>query len=1139
MEANAASLLTLLRNPKQFVVPIFQRAYRWEHRQCSQLWDDIVRCAGDDAITGHFIGPIVYMQEGVHSTSMVPELTLVDGQQRLATVSILLATLARALDATGGESDADEIRRHLIYNNESGELRYKVLLTGRDRKTLCRVIDGEDPRQGEHSTRVAENAAFFEEKIRESNLDPGEIYAGTKKLMLVDISLDRTHDDAQLIFESLNSTGLDLSQADLVRNYLLMGLETDDQTKLYEDQWRPMEEAFGRDDYAATFDAFMRDFLTVRERRIPKKGEVYPAFKRYAQHQGDVVAVTRDMRHAAEVYARFALRTEENPALRDAFDDLDALRVDVARPFLLEMYEDHERGVLSTEHLLDAVRLIESYVFRRAVCAIPTNTLNRTFATLMQEVDKADYLQSLRAALLLKDSHRRFPRDDEFRRDLVTRDMYNFRTRNYWLRRIENHDRKERVQVDDYTIEHIMPQNPNLPDEWRQALAEPWQEQHQRYLHTLGNLTLTRYNPEMSDRPFMEKREHIGGFRRSPLNLNEGLGQLERWTPTEIEDRANRLARIATDVWGCPILAPEELERFRRPNTDSPLADSLDHFENLSGRWDDLFAAARRRILNLDASVVEEIHQGFIGYRTDSLFAAIRPQKLSLRLTLDIPIAELVDPKGLTTDVSGKSYWVGDALVRLSRPEDLDDVMDIVRQAFAFHADGGGAYSAPAATSGPGRVEPTSSQEDEDDGPDDMGPSREGRYLGALLGLAVGDALGTTLEFATPGQFEPITDMVGGGPFGLQPGQWTDDTSMALCLAESLLECGRADPRDQLRRYTRWWREGHLSSTDTCFDIGVTISTALRRFETTDEPYCGPTGERTAGNGSIMRLAPVAMFFGSDYSFPAHAIERCAQSSYTTHGLKAPADACRYMGALLVAALEGASKEELLASPYEPSPGYWERHPLCPEIAAIAKGSFLRKNPPEISGSGYVVNSLEAALWAFHRSDDFREGCLLAANLGEDADTTAAIYGQIAGAFYGVEGTPAEWLDKVACRELIEATARRLDEARPGYDAFAIGTDELLPDLIPPPTAGWDAIGGFALSFDGYAYSEDCADISSRIMQTFATTGAIDDDETLEDLRAALFFEQRAARHQGDAPEGEGLRFGQAVVAAIRQRVSS
>jgi ADP-ribosylglycohydrolase len=306
-----------------------------------------------------------------------------------------------------------------------------------------------------------------------------------------------------------------------------------------------------------------------------------------------------------------------------------------------------------------------------------------------------------------------------------------------------------------------------------------------------------------------------------------------------------------------------------------------------------------------------------------------------------------------------------------------------------------------------------------------MSITRLDRYRGCLLGLAAADAVGTTLEFKPPGTFAPIADMLGGGPFRLKPGEWTDDTAMALCLAESLIERQGFDPVDQLRRYVRWYRSGRLSSTGHCFDIGNTVRSALHQFEQTGEAYCGSTDPRSAGNGSIMRLAPMPMFYRQA---PRDAIELSGQSSRTTHGAVAAVDGCRYLGALMVGALNGATKTELLAERYSPVSGYWSEQPLIAEIDEVAAGSFKQRQPPDIQGTGYVVKSLEAALWAFYHGQSFREGCLLAVNLGDDADTTGAVYGQLAGAFYGEQAIPETWRTQLAERALIEAFADKLDQ---------------------------------------------------------------------------------------------------------------
>jgi len=287
------------------------------------------------------------------------------------------------------------------------------------------------------------------------------------------------------------------------------------------------------------------------------------------------------------------------------------------------------------------------------------------------------------------------------------------------------------------------------------------------------------------------------------------------------------------------------------------------------------------------------------------------------------------------------------------------------------------------------------------------------RFRGCLVGLAVGDAVGTAVEFRARGTFEPLTELVGGGPFDLSPGQWTDDTSMALCLAASLLECGGFDAEDQIRRYLRWRDTGYMSSNGRCFDIGSTVSSALARYESLLDPLAGSSDPLTAGNGCIMRLAPVPMYFAKN---PDEAVRFAAESARTTHGAAECLDACRLLAAMLCAALTGADKESILLG--HGAPGLSE-----PRILELAGGAYRNKEAGEIRGSGYVVHSLEAALWCFHRADSFEEAVLMAANLGDDADTTAAVCGQVAGAHYGMEGIPPRWLRKLAARSMIEQMA--------------------------------------------------------------------------------------------------------------------
>jgi predicted transport protein len=509
------------------------------------------------------------------------------------------------------------------------------------------------------------------------------------------VALSRDQDNPQLIFESMNSTGRELSQADLIRNFILMGLDPELQTQLYKQFWRPMEVDFGQEAYSTYFDAFMRHYLTVKTGEIPNVREVYEAFKTHARSPAaageGVEALVRDIRDFARYFCAMALGAETDPHLRLAFQDLRELKVDVAYPFLLELYHDYAERLLPRSDFLAVVRLIEAYVFRRAVSAIPTNSLNKTFSTFTKALRKDRYLESIRAHLLSLPSYRRFPGDEEFRRDLQTRDLYNFGSRrSYWLRRLENHGRKERVLVDEYTIEHILPQNPNLSAAWRAALGPEWERVQQTWLHTLGNLTLTGYNSEYSDHPFAEKRDMPGGFKESPLKVNAGLAQLDDWNEDTIKSRAEKLSGTAVEVWPAPEL-PADILEAHRPMAPTGRYSIADHSHLLVGTTGELFQALRREVLALDPVVTEEFLKLYVAYKAETNFVDVVPQAKRLRLSLNMPFAELIDPKGRCKDVTSIGTWGnGDVDIGLASLDELPYVMGLVRQAFERQMGDGG-----------------------------------------------------------------------------------------------------------------------------------------------------------------------------------------------------------------------------------------------------------------------------------------------------------------------------------------------------------------------------------------------------------------------------------------------------------------
>ena len=449
-----------------------------------------------------------------------------------------------------------------------------------------------------------------------------------------------------------------------------------------------MEQDFGQNAYSSQFDGFMRHYLTVRTGDIPREREVYEAFKDYSRttpvREAGIESLVKEIRTFARYFCALALGREQDAALSLAFQDLREMKANVAYPFLLELYYDYANDTLSAADFASAVRLVEAYVFRRAICTIPTNSLNKTFATFRKALNKDRYLESIQAHFLTLPSYRRFPSDEEFSRDLRTRDLYHFSRRSFWLRRLENHGRKERVPVDEYTIEHILPQNPDLPAAWKQALGADWQRVQQEWLHTLGNLTLTGYNAEYSDRPFAEKRDMTGGFNQSPLKVNAGLGQLDAWDEAAIQERAGGLADQALDVWPAPKLDAATLAAYQPEKVQTTSGYTIDdHPHLLAPARREVFEAFRKEVLALDPCVNEEFLKLYVAYKAETNFVDVIPQAKRLKLSINIAVAEINDPKRLCKDVTNRGRWGnGDVEVSLKSIDELPYVMGLVRQAY-------------------------------------------------------------------------------------------------------------------------------------------------------------------------------------------------------------------------------------------------------------------------------------------------------------------------------------------------------------------------------------------------------------------------------------------------------------------------
>lgn len=566
LQAGETTLNKLLNTSRQFIVPIFQRNYSWQKSQYEQLWFDVLRASKFKEKQNHFIGSIVYIDMGTPA-GRPQQLLLIDGQQRLTTISILLCAIKDYVQKFNLETkliNLAKIKNQFLYNSdEIDEDRYKLLLNVQDKETYIKLIDNTIFTVNKPATNIIKCYEFFYERIEDFIKQHGqidEIYAGIFKLSLVSISLDKDSDNPQMIFESMNSTGKDLSQTDLLRNYLLMDLTPEKQTRLYKTYWKPMEELFGEDIYKNDlnkFDYFIRDFLTLKSDtgHICKINNVYENFKRYyLDNNCEKFAVLRDLFTYAKYYACIDLLQENDDELKLYWQEFKKLDSHVVYPFLLKLYDDYSRQILIKEDFKKILQVVISYLWRRAICEIPTNSLSKTFATLYQAVDKVDYVNSIIKAFVFKSSYKRFPSDYEVREKLQTKDIYHFRLRKYLLEALENYYHKEPIDLNtaNYTIEHIMPQNIEHNLSWQQMLGEDWQEVHSLYLHTLGNLTITGYNAEMSNKSFVEKVNGESGFKHSHLKLNESIAQSDVWNKKAIQRRTNILTDIILKIWKYP-----------------------------------------------------------------------------------------------------------------------------------------------------------------------------------------------------------------------------------------------------------------------------------------------------------------------------------------------------------------------------------------------------------------------------------------------------------------------------------------------------------------------------------------------------------------------------------------------------------
>ncbi len=680
MDAKATTLLGFFEENQnnQFVIPIYQRVYSWEKEQCEQLWDDIIKIGGNDEMNGHFIGSILYVRDGnTHSSPLL----IIDGQQRLTTITLLLIALRNHL--------SDEVKilekflrkeienRYLINSNRDGDKKFRLILSESDKDTLLFLIDENKRKPSEPSVKIVENFKLFEKWISENTDKLETICKGLEKLMIVWIALEKGKDDPQLIFESMNSKGIKLTQTDLIRNYIVMETETEEKQKnFYNRYWRAMEKNFTQNE--TLFNRFVRHYLTIKTGKIPNEKRVYEAFKDYQQKEGiEIENLLKDLQKYCGYFCQIAFKKEADKDLNKALSFLVDLEMDVVYPLLLELYSDYKDGVLSKQDFIPIIALTESYICRRAVCGIPSSGLNKFFASFTKKIQK-DF-ESIEKHFGSLTGDQRFPNDDEFKGSFITREFYSpkkVKKVKDFLERLENFDTKESVNTEKCSIEHVMPQS--LTPEWQRDLGENFEAIHEKYLHTIGNLTLTGYNSEYSNKSFQEKRDMENGFKQSPLKLNQGLKDLEVFGEKEILDRASGLADLALKIWVSPKTLGSDKSKKEKEVYD------LSSYK-FSPYSRELFDILREGIKNLDERVTENFMKHYITYKHGTIFASIGPLKSELNLILNMDFSELQDEikeKLKIRNVSKTGHLgVGDVEVKLETKENIPYCLGLIRQA--------------------------------------------------------------------------------------------------------------------------------------------------------------------------------------------------------------------------------------------------------------------------------------------------------------------------------------------------------------------------------------------------------------------------------------------------------------------------
>ena len=687
---------------QQFIAPIFQRKYSWKDEQCTRLWEDIINISEvENQEAGHYIWSLVCHQPWVRMPWKVDELMIIDGQQRLTTMSLIILAIARWYKNLWDEETFNTLMTDYIINqNQLGnwDYKYKLVPTYEDRETYFAIVDWNEDKLQNPSKQLLNNFRLFCDYLSWDKEQLEKAYIWINKLDLVYVVLSQW-DNPQMIFESMNSTWLNLSQWDLLRNYLLLWMSQSEQERLYKTYWKPMEQSFGQEWYTNNFDEYLRDYITIYEKNWPRIWEEYNEYKDFFWESGKTKEeLLKDLEKYAKYYVRIALCKDPDDDLNKLWDELKTQRIWVSLPFLMRVYADYDKWEWqpTKEQFIEIINTVLSYVYRRYIVWIPTNSLNKTFALLYNSVKLDDYMNSILATLILLDSYKEFPNDEEFKQSFAKKDMYNTRLKNYTLEKLENDNHLNSVTIDwnDISIEHILPETDVLKPHWQAVLWENWKELQKDNVHRIWNLTITKwvYNSKMSDLPFREKLEIIWWIRDSHYRLSNDVVDKQNWSILEIDERSKKLAEQACNIWKFPNLSEQEIAPYKNltiSKKENIVYENMDHLPKMNDNIQNIFNKYQEFILSLDWAI-QDIKKLYVSYKIDwENFVELVPYKSLFKVMIDVPYKELQDPADFVEDVEWKWFWgTGTTRIIVRNIESFEYVKWLIKKSLIYNKEG-------------------------------------------------------------------------------------------------------------------------------------------------------------------------------------------------------------------------------------------------------------------------------------------------------------------------------------------------------------------------------------------------------------------------------------------------------------------